>query len=136
MAQFDVASHPTQPFTTPSNVTFPFVALSLPTINWSGDRIVSIIDASVHDTLTGFSWAVVQGAGFMPGTSECAQPCSDSATGAQDWALQPPFTGFVTASSVDTWSGVAVASGVPEPGSLVLTLLGGLALVMKRYLRR
>jgi hypothetical protein len=139
MTQFDLTTHPTQPFTTPSNVTTPFAALSLPTINWSGDRVVSIIDASVHDNFTGFSWAVVQGAGFLPGTSQCTQPCADSATGPQDWALLPPSAGFVFASTADTWSGAAVASGVPEPGSLVLALLGGLALAMKgqqRYLRR
>jgi hypothetical protein len=138
MAQFDVASHPTQPFTTPSNVTFPFIALSLPTINWSGDRIVSIVDASVHDTLTGFSWIVLQGPGFFPGTSQCTQPCSDSAMGAQLWGLSTN-NGDVTASTLDTWSGVAVAGGapggVPEPGSFGLALLGGLALVMKPYRR-
>ena len=135
-AQFDLTTHPTQPFTTPGNVTTPFTALNLPTINWSGDTILSITDATVHDNSSGLTWAVNQGGGqpFQGAKFMCAQPCSDQATGTQQWGIVNA-NGFRNATAVDTWSGVGVASGVPEPGSLMLAMLGGMALVMKRYVR-
>ena len=71
---------------------------------------------------------------FGASVPSCAQPCSASATGDQQYGLLPPFFGFRSATALDTWSGVAVASSAPEPGRVMLAMLGGLALAMKRCL--
>jgi hypothetical protein len=138
-AQFDLATHPISPFLTPSSLTGPFTLLNVPVINWSGDTIVSIVGASVHDPITLYDWVMDQGpAGghvLSPGTVQCAQPCSDSASDFQNWGLASPNYGFRLDTMVETWQGVGLGSpaGAPEPASIVLTMGGALGLLVKRY---
>jgi hypothetical protein len=58
-AQFDLATHPVSPFTTPSPSVAGFLTpTGVPTILWSGDRMVSIHDTPLHDNLTNISWGL------------------------------------------------------------------------------
>jgi hypothetical protein len=141
-AQFDLATHPISPFLTPSSLTGPFTLLNVPVLNWSGDSIVSIVGASVHDSITSYDWVVDQGpAGghlLSQGILQCAQPCSDSAADFQNWGVAPPNYGFRLDMVVDTWQGIGVGApaGVPEPATILLTLAGALGLLVKRYGKR
>jgi hypothetical protein len=133
-AEFDLLTHPASPFTTPSGGSGPFTAVGTPIINWSGDMILSIVDATVFDTSSGLTWTVDQGpAGghlLAQGTSKCPQPCSDFANDFQNYGIPNP--GFRLASTLDTWQGVAVTeNAVPEPGGIMLTLFGGLVLITR-----
>jgi hypothetical protein len=138
-AQFDLATHPTSPFTTPDSITGPFTVLNVPIINWSGDNIVSIVDASVHDTSTTYSWDVDQGpAGghvLSQGLFQCHQPCADHITDPQNYGLVSPNYGFRQVTGLDSWRGVGVASTspVPEPGNVLLIAFAALALIGSRY---